>query len=163
MVIASQYQVIVHRKGIFHLLLQDQHPRHIMPQRCKYTVSHRRNNSLKACLANTELGWNSLPVDRVRPWIGRELVPPAEEEHSLGKTGPRSSLSLYHPINVQFVRADQRERSLCILRAPNSSRQTHRGGETGLGGSAHLITCSTIRLKEWTDVAKNISGGGGQK
>ena len=141
MVIASQYRVIVHRKGIFYLLLQDQHPRHIMPQRCKYTVSHRRDNSLKACLANTELGWNSLPVDRVRPWIGRELVPPAEEEHSLGKTGPRSSLSSYHPINVQFVRADQRERSLCIL---PTAPDRHTGAERPAWGVPP--TCSRVPL-----------------
>ena len=109
-------------------------PRHIMPQRCKYTVSHTvaRNDSfplqkrvcMRANRVSRDCGWNSLPVDRVRPWIGRELVPPAEEEHSLGKTGPRSSLSSYHPINVQ--RADQRERSLCIL---PTAPDRHTGAE----------------------------------
>ena len=66
----------------------------IMPQRCKYTVSHTvaRNDSfppqkhvcMRANRVSRDCGWNSLPVDRARPWSGREhrLLPPAEEEHS---------------------------------------------------------------------------------
>ena len=50
-----------------------------MPQRCKYTVSHNSfTPSAKACRRANTLrsrgrggGWNSLPVDRVRPWIGQ--------------------------------------------------------------------------------------------
>ena len=75
-------------------------PRHIMPQRCKYTVSHTvaRNDSfppqkrvcMRANRVSRDCGWNSLPVDRARPWSGREhrLLPPAEEEHSAFGTGP---------------------------------------------------------------------------